>query len=226
MDAYERYWIGFGDLHGDSSRVPDIPGLAEADGVILTGDLTTRGDRDQAGRILDAVAMVNPRILAQIGNMDTRSVENLLDERGCNVHGRGLELAPGVGLVAVGWSTPTPFGTPSEIPDARLAEILERAHAQARSAGPFGTLLLVAHDPPRGTRVDRVAPGMHVGSPSVRAYIERVQPDVCLSGHIHEARATDAIGRTTVINPGMLGQGGYAVIGLKDGRLHGELRTL
>ena len=226
MEQYERYWIGFGDLHGDVSRVAEVPGLAQAEGVILTGDLTTRGDRAQAARILDAVAAVNPRILAQIGNMDSRSVETLLDERGVNVHGRGLELAPGVGLMAVGWSTPTPFGTPSEMPDASLAELLEQAHAQVAALGPFQALLLVSHEPPRDTRVDRVAAGMHVGSPSVRAFIERVQPDVCLSGHIHEARATDAIGRTTIINPGMLARGGYAVIGLKGGRLHGELHTL
>ena len=225
MEKYERYWIGFGDLHGDSARVADIPGLAGAEGVILSGDLTTKGSADEARRILDCVAAVNPRVLAQIGNMDPGPVEAVLDERGLNIHGRGLELAPGVGLVAVGWSTPTPFGTPSEMPEARLAGILEKAHAQAAALGP-SALLLVAHDPPRDTRVDEVAPGVHVGSPAVRAYIERVQPDVCLSGHIHEARATDAIGRTTIINPGMLGRGGYAVIGLRDGRLHGELHTM
>lgn len=225
MAEYERYWIGFGDLHGDASRVADIPELAKADGVILTGDLTTKGDRALAGRILDAVTAINARVLAQIGNMDPRPVEDLLTERGVNMHGRGLEIAPGVGLMAVGWSTPTPFGTPSEMPDTRLAQLLEQAHAQAAALNP-SALLLVAHDPPKGTTVDQVAPGVHVGSESVRAFIERVQPDVCLSGHIHEARAVDAIGRTTVVNPGMLSHGGYALIGLKGGRLHAELRTL
>ncbi len=226
MDGYERYWIGFGDLHGDSARVAEIPGLAGADGVLLSGDLTTRGSADEAARILDLVASINPRIHAQIGNMDPRPVEDVLSERGVNMHGRGLELAPGVGLMAVGWSTPTPFGTPSEMPDARLAGFLEQAHAQVVALGPPPALLLVAHDPPRDTKIDQVASGVHVGSASVRAFIERVQPDVCLSGHIHEARAIDVIGRTTVINPGMLSHGGYALIGLKDGRLHGELGTL
>jgi Icc-related predicted phosphoesterase len=53
-----------------------------------------------------------------------------------------------------------------------------------------------------------------------------VQPDVCLSGHIHESRALDFVGRTALVNPGMLAQGGYAVIGLAGRSLTVKLRTL
>jgi Icc-related predicted phosphoesterase len=55
-----------------------------------------------------------------------------------------------------------------------------------------------------------------VGSSTVRKFIEEVQPDVCLTGHIHEAKAEDQIGKTRIVNPGLFEEGGFAVIRLKN----------
>lgn len=219
---YDKYWIGIGDIHGDPGNVARIPGVAEAAGVVVSGDLTTHGGVDAARRVIDAVRRANPVVLAQIGNMDTAAVGRWLEDEGLSIHGQARELAPGVGLVGVGCSSPTPFGTPSEVPDERLGELLEQALARA---GQWDATLLVAHDPPHGTTTDLVGT-RHVGSRAVRAFVERVQPDVCLSGHIHESRALDFVGRTAVVNPGMLAQGGYAVIGLAGRTLTVKLRTL
>jgi hypothetical protein len=125
--------------------------------------------------------------------------------------------------MGVGASSPTPFNTPSEYPDTRIGEWLQAAHSQVEGAE---RLLLVAHDPPRGTKADMVGGGSHVGSEAVREFIERVQPDVCLTGHIHESRAADTLGKTVIINPGMLSRGGYAVVGIRDGALTAELKTV
>jgi len=65
-----------------------------------------------------------------------------------------------------------------------------------------------------------------VGSDAVRAFIEKCQPSLCLCGHIHEARATDAIGATQVINPGNFSAGGYIVLTYAQGRLAANLRIL
>jgi Icc-related predicted phosphoesterase len=54
---------------------------------------------------------------------------------------------------------------------------------------------------------------------TVRRFIEDVQPDVCLTGHIHEARSEDQIGKTRIVNPGLFEEGGYAVIRLENGQL-------
>ena len=72
--------------------------------------------------------------------------------------------------------------------------------------------ILVAHCPPYQTAIDRIHSGLHVGSHSVRSFIETYQPDLCISGHIHEAPGEDTIGRTHLINPGMLAQGGYVTV--------------
>jgi Icc-related predicted phosphoesterase len=57
----------------------------------------------------------------------------------------------------------------------------------------------------------------------VRAFIERAQPAVCLTGHIHEARAVDRIGQTTVVNPGALSGGGFVKVTLSAEGLRAEL---
>lgn len=217
-------WIAFGDIHDDISRLAEIPGLSEAAGVLVTGDITVAGDGRQAERVLSGIAARNPVIHAQIGNMDKPEVDGWLRERGWNMHRAARELAPGVGLLGVGHSTPTPFGTPSEVPETLMARWLDTLRAEASR---WPRLVLAIHTPPRDSLCDRLDNGAHVGSPAVRAFIEAVQPDVCLCGHIHESRAQDSIGRTTVVNPGMLSAGSYAVVTAPEhGPLTAELKAL
>ena len=75
------YWIVIGDLHDSTARFGDIPGLAEAEGVIVTGDMTVTGGVPAARRVLDALSAYNPRILAQIGNMDRAEITDWLDRK-------------------------------------------------------------------------------------------------------------------------------------------------
>lgn len=219
----DPYWIGVGDIHGQAGNVAKIPGVGGAQGLILSGDITTHGSLDDARRVVNELRAANPRLLAQIGNMDSTAISGWLEQEGLNIHAEARELAPGVGLIGVGWSAPTPFGTPCEVPDATLGKWLDAVHARA---GGWEQLLLVVHTPPYGTRADDLGGGRHVGSPAVRAFIERVQPIACLTGHIHEARSQDQLGRTTLVNPGMLAHGGYALIQVREGQLSIELKTL
>ncbi|HDQ40300.1 MAG TPA: serine/threonine protein phosphatase [Desulfonatronum sp.] len=219
----EPFWIGIGDIHEQIMNIRFIPELVEATGVIVSGDLTNRGRKAAAERILGEISRINPVIYAQIGNMDFKEVNDYLEERGMNIHARGLDLGNGVGLMGVGYSNPTPFGTPAEVSDDQIALWLDQAYEQVRN---LPHLLLVAHNPPFGTATDKVRGGVSVGSRAVRAFIERVQPQVCLTGHIHEARAVDQIGKTVIINPGQLVAGGYALIRLTDNGLEAELRSM
>ena len=91
----------------------------------------------------------------------------------------------------------------------RTPTIAAALEALAALAPPAGTVF-VLHSPPRGTRCDMVGAATHVGSRAIRAFIERHQPPLVLSGHIHEsprvsASYRDAIGRTVVVNPGQFG---------------------
>lgn len=223
MTTPRPYWIGIGDVHGHTAnlrRIPEMPGAA---GVIVSGDLTIKGGVDAAREVTRAIAQVNPHILAQIGNMDYAPVQSWLDGQGMGIHARAVELAPGLGLMGVGWSGPTPFGTPSEAPDEQLGRWLDQTFEQAKR---FPHLVLVSHTPPHGTAADVVGHGAHVGSPAVRAFIERTQPEVCLTGHIHESRSVDRIGRTLVVNPGDLASGGYVLIAYDGEKATAELKTV
>lgn len=224
--AGETYWIGIGDIHDDVAtlgRLVALPEVAGAAGILVSGDLTIKGDAADAKPVLDTLRRAGPVVLAQIGNMDRAGVDAYLTEEGVNIHATGRVTPEGVGIFGVGWSTPTPFGTPSEASEERIAAWLDAAHAAVAGCRH---LLLVCHTPPHGTATDVVGGGVHVGSAAVRTFIERVQPEVCLTGHIHEARATDVIGQTRIVNPGALSGGGYARVRLAEGRLTASLSSL
>ena len=220
MNEKEAFWIGFGDIHEDISLLSEIPDLADADGVIISGDITNRGGTKRADQILQSVYKINPNIYAQIGNMDRAEVTDYLEEKGWNIHARGKLLADNIGIMGVGYSTPTPFRTPSEVPDAMLEQWLNKGYEQIKH---LPKLILVAHDPPFGSKAAVLPSGENVGNKSVLEFIRRVQPDICLTGHIHEAASEDFIGKTKVINPGMLCMGGYVLIRFKNERLEAKL---
>ena len=222
------YWIAFGDVHEQVGMLTRIPDLAGADGVIVSGDLTNRGGQDTARRVLGAIKATNPTLYAQIGNMDTEAVAREIGAQGFNLHRNIVNLTEGTSepdlcLFGIGMSTFTPFGTPSEVSDDQLGQWLDQMERGLKEkAGQCAKLVAVIHDPPHGVRLDLVG-GSHVGSKAVRAFLERVQPDLCISGHIHEAVGEDVVGRTRVLNPGMLAQGGYVRLSLVDGVLDARL---
>jgi Icc-related predicted phosphoesterase len=220
MSAGKKFWIGIGDIHEDISILNDIPGLTDAAGIIISGDITNRGGRRRANQLLKSVSAINSNIYAQIGNMDRAEITDYLDEKGWNIHAKGKQLAEDIGIMGVGYSTPTPFRTPSEVPDAMLGKWLSIGYEQIKH---LPKLILVAHDPPFGSKTAELPSGENVGNKSVLEFIQRVQPDICLTGHIHEANTEDFIGKTKVLNPGMLCMGGYALIQLKEDKLEAKL---
>ena len=213
-------WIACGDVHNSTAKLEKITELKEVDGVIVSGDLTFAGGKTAAQKVLAAIERFAPVRAAQIGNMDRPEVTELLEEKGVNLHGRAIKLNPSVTLIGVGGSNKTPFGTPSEFSEEEIARLLDEALAQA---GAYDHLVLIAHAPPLNTACDLLTGGGHAGSRAVRDFIEKVQPDLCICGHIHEARGMDMLAGTPVINPGALADGGYVKITLKNGVLEAAL---
>ncbi len=217
------FWIAFGDVHESLGNIYKVEDIKEADAILVSGDLTNVGSRSRAASIVDEIRSLNSRVYAQIGNMDTREVERYLDEEGVNIHNRMVPLAQDIHLLGLGYSTPTPFSTPSEVSEKQMDNWLENITAKALEASH---LIFLSHTPPFNTSADRLGRGNNVGSRAVRNFIEKVQPGVCVTGHIHEARSVDHIGRTTVINPGVLAAGGYVRISFDGGQLKAELREV
>jgi hypothetical protein len=113
-----------------------------------------------------------------------------------------------VGLCGVSSCPPTPFRTPYEISEE---EILRRAESGWEAVRSARWKVFVPHAPPARTSLDRTWSGLHVGSRAVREFIERRAPDLVICGHIHEARGTERLGQTLIVNCGAAGQGCYAL---------------
>jgi Icc-related predicted phosphoesterase len=85
---------------------------------------------------------------------------------------------------------------------AELEAQLEREAAQVR-----GRWVWIYHAPPEGSRTSW-AGRRFIGDESLRNWIDRFQPDMVFSGHIHnspffaEGSWIDRLGRTWVFNPG------------------------
>ena len=71
---------------------------------------------------------------------------------------------------------------------------------------PAGTIY-VFHSPPYHTNLDVTYRNAHVGSKTIRSFIEDEQPPLTLHGHIHESPEVsgswkDTVGKTLCVNPG------------------------
>lgn len=99
------------------------------------------------------------------------------------------------------------FSLDPTLREPTLQDALERLAAQCTPSES----VFVLHSPPKGTACDQMGEGVHVGSRAIRAFVERHQPRLVLSGHIHEsARVSgawrDRLGATPCVNPGQFGQ--------------------
>jgi Icc-related predicted phosphoesterase len=196
--------------------------LDDTDLIIVSGDLTNFGGISDARKVLGDVRQACPHVLALPGNLDRPEVTSFLETEGVALHGKGV-VVDGIAILGCGGSNITPFHTPTELTEDEIYQTLKRGHAAVQDCRP---LLMVCHTPPFETKCDRIVGGKPVGSTAARRFIEEVKPDVCISGHIHESAAIDAIGPTTVINAGPFKNGGYIVVQTEGSRLEAKLEFL
>ena len=211
--------IAAGDIHMDIGDVANIPSISSADHIIITGDITNYGSRLDAETVLNRLLDINSSILGVAGNLDQPDVACYLEDIGISLHGRCRKVE-GLDFMGLGGSNFTPFNTPYEFSEQELGALLESGFSQVVDAENF---ILVTHTPPVQTQADRLGNGAHAGSIAVRKFIEEKQPHLCLSGHIHESRGQDYIGRTLVLNPGMMKDGGYIEVIYENGELFATL---
>jgi Icc-related predicted phosphoesterase len=125
-----------------------------------------------------------------------------------------VELPGGFEMASFGYSTPTPWDSPRELPEEEMAQRIEAVVSQLRDPEHA---VFNFHCPPHGTHLDQApmldaelrprvdATGLRVGpvgSTAVREAIERSGPLLGLHGHVHESPAAQKLGRTLCVNPG------------------------
>ena len=194
----------FGDIHDDLDSIKLIQKQEQADKAIITGDLTRYGGEPEAVKVIEVSKGISSNILAVVGNMDKKEIDEYLSKIKINIHSKGIKLNSDLGIFGSGGSIPTPFHTPTEIPEQEYTSILEKGYNDIKDCR---TKILVSHQPPFDTSVDKINMGMHVGSKVLRDFILECKPDLCVCGHIHEAQGTDYLGETKIINTGISAKG-------------------
>ena len=215
--------VGLADIHGAVTAVgPALDGTGPVDLVLLLGDLTHFGGEEAAEQIVQAVRPRVPRLLAVPGNCDTPEAAAYLEKEELSLHRRGV-VVERIGFIGVGKSLPCPGRTPGEASEEEFKTWLEEGRASVPADIPT---VLVTHQPPSQTLCDRVRIGRHVGSTALRRFIQKTQPLVCFTGHIHEGVGIDTIGGTRVANPGPLRDERYVYAEFSDGLKRLEIRKI
>jgi len=151
------------------------------------------------------------------GNDDDFAIDPVLDRDGwvtINANEKVLEIPGGLQLASMGWSSPTPWQTPRELPEE---EFLDRLSALTGPIRDFRRAVIMTHVPPYDSGLD-TAPLLDaslrptisagdllrgpVGSTGVRTAIERFKPLLGAHGHIHESGGETRIGSTLCVNAG------------------------
>jgi Icc-related predicted phosphoesterase len=185
----------------------------QVDLIILAGDITNFGPPELGEEILNEISSYDVPVLAIPGNCDPETIHGEIEgSHAINIHARSIVIK-NVGICGFGGSNPTPFNTPLEFEEV---EIYDEAKKAMDSIKDQKITLMVTHAPPYGTEADQVSSGDHVGSKSLRKIIEEFQPSINICGHVHEARGTDQIGGTFVVNAGNLCDGNACLIDISE----------
>jgi len=177
----------------------------------------------------------DPEILDTLRRHSTDSVVYCEDQQ--------VQIDEHHSMISVGFSNPTPWKTPREVPDEKIGEAIARL---AAGVGDFERCIFNIHVPPVDSTLDtcpeldwnsdpprQIVKGGQVvlygaGSQSVRRAIETHQPLLSLHGHIHESGGAVRIGRTLSVNPGSeYGEGILrgCLIGLEKDRVKSHQMT-
>jgi hypothetical protein len=153
------------------------------------------------------------------GNDDPRAIAEIINKHATDTviatEDRIVTLPSGHEMLSLGYSNPTPWHLPRDIPEEELEKKIENLTAQVKD---MKTAVFNFHCPPYDTPPLDYAPELinlkpqmtgggqfkmvPVGSKAVRKSIEKYQPLLGLHGHIHESKGAVNVGRTLCLNPG------------------------
>ncbi len=214
------------DIHDRLSRVKVLAEKIKnenvtVDAVLIAGDLTYFRPAERAVKILKETRhLIDAPLYFVPGNCDDpKLLELTLDEEEIyNVHGKATQLDQYI-VYGIGGSNETPFATPIEWSEEKIEEYVEKARGLESEK-----LIMITHVPIYGV-MDELIEG-HVGSKTLRRFLDEQQPLLWLTGHLHEYSGYARIGRTVVVNPGPLMYGYYAIAEISDGTVRINIKKL
>ncbi len=191
--------FAFSDPHANRDAMQRVLEQAEnADIVVGAGDFADRGEGTEVTlRILESLTC--PIVLVS-GNHDRLGALRDATDAHANMHllhGTCVNLA-GLEFLGIG------SAIASAEPSANSEWLHEEDARQLLDEHPAASVL-VSHTPPAGI-ADIHPDGTSGGSRAIRHTIERLQPRLCLCGHVHHAHGVQQrLGSTLVHNLGPSG---------------------
>jgi uncharacterized protein len=191
----------------------------EADPALVTAAFRERIE----ARLREWLALADERlegsgvpVYAMPGNDDDFLIDPVLEQSGYvrDVNERIIDLTPWHQLVSMGWSSPTPWSTPRELPEE---EFLDRLSGLMHGVRDPRKTVMMTHVPPFDSGLDTaplLSPDLRptasagdllrgpVGSTGVRSAIESFKPVLGVHGHIHESGGERRIKETVCVNAG------------------------
>lgn len=186
-------FVAFSDLHGQLELLDHIQELAlnhEAKFILSVGDHTVFGMEEK--KILKKINALPAPVFLIHGNHESANVTAKLCKDLNNVTFLHKNIQKVQSFTLIGYG-----GGGFAQTDSEFSEFIKTAQEKKN-------IIVLTHQPPFGTEIDFV--GHHTGLEDLREFIEKHQPLMTLSGHIHETFGLyEYVGRTLVINPGPLG---------------------
>ena len=217
------------DVHGNFELASEILSKIKTnyDLMISPGDFTDIFNVPQGFSQTNIADMVLQKLLGMgkpafclPGNHDPYEILQIFDDYDVNLHNQVKTFRK---MKFLGWGgAPTPFDTPFEPEEDETKERLMELGKNVET----GKFILVTHNPPKNTKLDRIISGENVGSAEIRKFIEEMQPILAISAHIHESGGVDKIGKTTLFYPGPLYDGYYGIVSVDKTGVKTEIKKI
>jgi uncharacterized protein len=189
------------DLHGQFGKIDSFLDLSP-EAVFIVGDITNMGPVETVD---DVLSRIDVPCFAVPGNCDPREIiETLEHSDTVCLHGSQINLGR-ITIAGIGGSNPTPFGTPFEMTDKQIDDVM---HTVMKKMEKTVHNVLLTHTPPYET-LDKIN-GEHVGSRSIRRHMKSF--DLVCCAHIHEQRGVMEVDGVKIVNPGAAMDGYCAML--------------
>jgi len=189
--------LAAGDFHGDSGTAKKLAEKAEkekVDLVILTGDITGFVEIEN---LLKPFIEKNKKVIFVPGNWETAETANFLSKLyGVKNIGEHYVKYKHIGIFGI--------GSPDWQLNINEKKAFQKLKKDFEKIKDLEKKIMVSHIHAAGTKSE--FSGIP-GSTAVKKAIKEFQPDLFISGHIHEAESLqEKIGKTRLINVGKKGQ--------------------
>ena len=209
--------LSAGDLHGNTGLAKKLAERAakeKVDLVILCGDLT-QGD-ESTNNLIGPFLKQGKRVVLVPGNHESVATADFLSQvyDVKNLHGYGIKIFDPEPLgkhpknskdkkyVGLFGCSGVNIGI-HQVTDKEAYDMLIRGHSYIKDAN---VKIMVSHVHPAGTKMEKFTHYFE-GSKALRRIIDKLQPDIMLCSHVHEAEGLEEkVGKTRVINVGSQGK--------------------